>query len=1325
MSPSNRTRRRAVWVGAVVLAIVLAIGVIGAIRVLQQGPAEPPEPKSPFPRGSVVNFGLMTDLPGWSVVEPGPNIRSGFQYDLMGWLANEMGVKAVPVDLTFGERMLALQDRRAQVMLANFAITDERAKYVTFAGPYMINTQAVMTRRSGERIRKVEDLAGRTVCTMSDTTSDGNVAEMLRVKVNRVLKVGLSQCVAELRAKRVDAVSTAYLNLLGFAQENPDLRVEDFEFGAQDRFGIGLRLGEVEACEFFTGLLRKFLTSGTWDAFFKKYFPDEPPPPTSPTRTTCGGVQRPRPPEAVRPLRPSTFVCSPNIEIGIYHLSPIALSRATPRRSCVVSSTDSGTNWNWTARSGHVTIPGEWQEVVMPPGNPVLVERDDNLASLVAALARPPVIAVVQGEPGAGKTRLVHEALADPALAARQHLIGDARPSLAAYPLGPMIEALATVRRPPVQPLSALAGALRTVLPDLAGILPPPLPPLEDPRLDRHRLVRAMVELLSKLGPTILVLEDLQWADEATVELLRMIDARPPPRLSAVVTCGPAAVLPEPGAGTVRIRLAPLSAPGARRLAEAVLGVAETAVSPELAGLLHERNGGVPLVVCEDVRLLRHRGLLRAVNGEWVLAADEADLSSVVPPGAGAEIISRVRGLGDAGSTVLEAAAVLAESAEPDLVARVAELDAGQACAALGEATRCGLLCDQGPDGDTVRFRHEVARLAVYQAISEPRRRRLHAAAARELTRTGRSALVVRAVEHHRRAGDVRGWAASAEAAAEIAAADGSFDAAQAQLRDVLRAGAVAEARRAELTIKLGWAALGDDDRSAATTTLLAEASERAPASPEQRAELLLLHLWSALESAGPGRETDIAAAELWAALGHLMTRPDLYAIALTVLSTPNRLPGHNLPMQMSYLGRARGALAETIDPMAHAVVTTGTAHLLLACGDPEGWSVAGALPAHGDRPEVDRQLVRGLADLADAALHLGHYSRGLELVERGRRLAADVRLSRYDLRLHATELRVRWTRGDRGAEEGLAAEVQRHGLPASRLLAAQIRIGQGHLDVARRTLRTVAEETCEIGDLAIAAHAVAELNRVALTAAQRRVGHALARQVLDELACKQVWVWAAPLLPFIPLDLVDAVLPRYRSALVGRDAPLARAALGFAEARMSEEHGDMGRASAGYRRARRRYALLPDPRMAAHACACEMRSQISAGQAPDTDLLRQAWSTFTGLGAVWDANRLKQLMRSAGLPVPHRRGRPGYGNRLSPREREISDLAASGRTNRDIAGDLYLSERTVKYHLANAMRKLQVSSRRELRDALEPGGPSGGPHTCRCVRCGRELNPS
>lgn len=1054
----------------------------------------------------------------------------------------------------------------------------------------------------------------------------------------------------------------------------------------------------------------------------------------------------------------------------------------------------------------------------MPPDEPALVERERDVESLVAALTGAPSVVVVEGEPGVGKSRLVREALGHRALAARQSLVGAARPTLAPCPLGPVIEALATMRRPPVGRLSALSGVLRAVLPDLADFLPPAPPALVHPQLMRHRLVRATAELLSKVGPSVLVIEDLQWADETTLELLRMLGTRPPTATSIVLTCRSLAALPSAGPFSAHLRLRPLSTEGAARLATAVLGEEQVRLPASVAAALYERNGGVPRVVRDDVLLLRQRGRLRPAGDRWVLDPDDG----LVPPTVGVEIVRRVRGMDASATAVVEAAAVLADLAEPEIVGRVARSDSAQTARGVAEAVRRGLLRDQEPDQRILRFRHEIARMAVYQAIPGHRRRRLHTAAARALAETGRLPLAVRAVEHDKKSGDRERWAAATETTARAAADAGSYGIAHALLRELLDAGAVADDRRAELAVRLGWAALWraeppltEPDAAAApvserdtpardaaprpagtrpaaagdagagpsgtrgtaasatvppavpttgaaettgsargptagaaagaatasaraTAALLAEAEHGRHVTAAQRAELRLLRLWSSLASARADTDASRALAPLPA---HLAGRPDLQAIAHALMAAPDRFPERDAAAQAADLDRARAALARTSDPMARAVVATATAHLLLATADPKGWTAVEALPAAADRPDVAAQVVRGLLACAEAASHLGHYRRSVELVERARRLAAEVPAPEgIDARLYVTEARARWTMGDvdeidggrapsGGAGEG---DPPTPGRPApaslsAALFAAAVRAGQGRLAAARRSLRTVVEDACRIGDLAIAAHAAAEFNRVALTVSDRRHGHALASRVLGALERKRIWHWAAPLLPFAPLDVVRAVLPRFRDALAGRDTPLARAALAFAEARRREQEGEGDAAGAAYRRARRAYAALPDPRMAAHACAAEARALLTAGRAPDADQLRHAWRTLTRLGATWDANRLKQLMRTAGLSIPHRRGRPGYGNQLSPREREIADLAASGHTNRDIAASLYLSDRTVKFHLANAMRKLEVSSRRQLRDVLHPAGPVGtiGDHTCRCEQCGRELNPS
>lgn len=76
-------------------------------------------------------------------------------------------------------------------------------------------------------------------------------------------------------------------------------------------------------------------------------------------------------------------------------------------------------------------------------------------------------------------------------------------------------------------------------------------------------------------------------------------------------------------------------------------------------------------------------------------------------------------------------------------------------------------------------------------------------------------------------------------------------------------------------------------------------------------------------------------------------------------------------------------------------------------------------------------------------------------------------------------------------------------------------------------------------------------------------------------------------------------------------------------------------------------------------------------------------------------------------MPVPHRHrgGRRGYGNRLSPREREVAELAALGRTNKEIANELFLSPHTVDKHVRSALRKLGVRSRAALAHRLGTAG--------------------
>ncbi len=104
-------------------------------------------------------------------------------------------------------------------------------------------------------------------------------------------------------------------------------------------------------------------------------------------------------------------------------------------------------------------------------------------------------------------------------------------------------------------------------------------------------------------------------------------------------------------------------------------------------------------------------------------------------------------------------------------------------------------------------------------------------------------------------------------------------------------------------------------------------------------------------------------------------------------------------------------------------------------------------------------------------------------------------------------------------------------------------------------------------------------------------------------------------------------------------------------------------------------------------------------GDAEGAALLEEALRGYGTRAASNDVARVTRTLRRLGLPVPYpwRGGRRSNGLGLSGREREVALLAARGRTNRQIAADLFLSPRTVESHVRNALRKLDCTSRADL----------------------------
>src|SRR5579875_1986174 len=214
--------------------------------------------------------------------------------------------------------------------------------------------------------------------------------------------------------------------------------------------------------------------------------------------------------------------------------------------------------------------------------SPRLVGREAESGQLATALAGSGALVLVEGEAGIGKSRLVREFLSSGVGHGHMALVAACPPLHQPFTLGPLVDALrqaadgvAGLR------LSPLAGTLRPLLPEWVD-LPAAPEPMQDAGASRHRLFRALAELLGRLGVSVLVVEDAHWADEVTLEFLLFVAAGPPQRLNLVVTYRPDEVTAVPllrrlssrlpaGRGT-RITLRPLDVPATASLVSSMLG---------------------------------------------------------------------------------------------------------------------------------------------------------------------------------------------------------------------------------------------------------------------------------------------------------------------------------------------------------------------------------------------------------------------------------------------------------------------------------------------------------------------------------------------------------------------------------------------------------------------------------------------------------------------------------------------------------------------------------------------------------------------------------
>jgi DNA-binding CsgD family transcriptional regulator/tetratricopeptide (TPR) repeat protein len=973
------------------------------------------------------------------------------------------------------------------------------------------------------------------------------------------------------------------------------------------------------------------------------------------------------------------------------------------------------------------------------------VGRTQELARLGELLARATdgesLVAVIGGEAGVGKTRLVEQLAAAAEEKGVRVLAGGCVPlGEEGLPFAPVVEALRGLARDLEEAeLEAVAGPARQelgrLLPDLAwsGQAAAGAEVVGSSQGRLFELLLGVVERLAARGPLLWVVEDLHWADRSTRDLLAY--------LATYLRSGRVLVV-----GSFRSdeldRVHPLRgllgelARNRRVVRLELPRFTRAELAQQLAGLL---GADPPARLVEDIYARSEGNPFFAE--ELLLAGDGGP--GVLPPSLQEVLLARVVRLDRGTQQLLRVTAAAGPGVAQPLLAVVAGMDDQQLLAGLREAVDQQLLLPE-PGGDGYLFRHALLAEAVYGELLPGERVRLHTALAGALEagiegEGPPASRAARLAHHWSAAGDQpRALTASIQAAA-AAGEVYAFAEAQLQLERVLGLWdrvADAEARagmdRPLLLSRCAEAAYAAGDptraaelvRQAIALVDQARQPQRAGLLHEQLARCLsllgdsaaLVEQQQAVRLVPPG-----PSAERARVLGSLAR----YLLVLVARSEEAR----GLAEQAVAMARQVSARAEE----ANARTTLGSA--LVYLGDPAaGLTELAAAVRLATQTGVMIDLLRAIANHSDALLAAGHLEEAATVALDGIQQAHRLGLARSFgpiLACNATEALValgRWDQAEQVSRQALeVAPPDATSVPLL-LPRAALELGRGDLDAAETRLQ--AARRLLPGSIPEAQNAgllYAGLAEVALWRGNLEKARQLVAEAVPLVAA--IPRYAAPVYALgLRVEADRAELARARHP--GQPAPddgtaaallerLGQAAQGPAAAGLpelaawhalglAEQTGQHGRADpAAWAAAAAAWERLGQPYRAAYAWFRQAEALLAGHGDRDVAaaVLGRAAEVTGRLGARLLDGEVGALARRARLDLAPPAGAtapaagpptPAQQLGLTPREAEVLALVAAGRSNRQIAQALFISPKTAAVHVSNILAKLGVAGRVE-----------------------------
>ena len=925
---------------------------------------------------------------------------------------------------------------------------------------------------------------------------------------------------------------------------------------------------------------------------------------------------------------------------------------------------------------------------------PELLDRDRELQAvdgLVAEAAEGEArLVLIEGAAGIGKTRLLSEARRRAEAAGMRALTARGSELEREFAFGVVRQLFEPVLGRNGERELLLAGAAESAEAVFAA-------PVGEDAGDSsfaalHGLYWLAVNLTAE-APLALVVDDLHWCDRASLRFLAYFSRR----LEGLPVLAAASLRPaEPGADpalmaelandpvATTLRPGPLGEAAVAELVRERLG---QGADDAFAAACAQASGGNPLILGE---------LLRALESEGV-APDGAQVDVVRrlgPRAASRSVLLRLARLPQDAVAVARAAALLGDGTDLSAVATLAELDEPRAGEATRDLARAEILRPEPPLG----FVHPLIREAVLRDLGPGERELGHARAARMLAeREAPSEQVAAHILAMPRRGDP--WAVKTlRLAARTALRSGGVDSAVSYLRRALEEPPDAEHRR-WVELDLGLAeSLTSGPEAAGHLRAAYDATD----DPTQRGWIAMV-LGQVLLFTGSGPEAGALVAEARAALPEGETDLALRLQAL-LISVDNFGPaGGAVPPEHDFEpGTSLGAdMLAAVEAHARAMRNDGAercAELALAA------LRSGRLIAedNGSSPTEATMIALMLAGREEA----GTYTKAslAEAHRRGSLFAATAAqifrgwwLRRSGELADAEEMLVR-------ASEGIVAWGFGGVMlfPASAL--AEVRAERGDLAGAWAALALPGfPEGAELPPSAQVSWWVAAKLRVLL--AEGRAEEALALADLagerfGAIVLNPAWLpWRSARAEALHrLDRADEAQAAATDELDAARAWGAPTTVGRSLRVLGTVRGQAGLADLV-----EAVALLegtPERLELAKALAALGTAMRLARRPTDArEPLRRALELATVCGAEPLAEHARTELHAAGVR-PRREALSGVES-LTPSERRVADLAAAGRTNRDVAQELFVTPKTVEVHLSNAYRKLGIRSRRELAGAL------------------------